>query len=156
MNSKYGSLPAMENTAKTIILRQGSCMPGILSFLAQVYEREIKQKETKEMISSCMPFLLQNEYENDRGGCFPTSIDVDKNNKQEKPGSRLAWCYGDLCIANALIHCGRALNHTDWKTKGIDVALKTTRRGLKVLAAWMPLFVMEQLDWFINTIVFIV
>jgi lantibiotic modifying enzyme len=106
-------------------------MPGILSFLAQVYERGIKQKEISEMISLCMPFLLQNEYDNDLDACFPTSIDLDKNNKEEKPGSRLAWCYGDLCIANALIHCGRALNYTDWKTKGIEVALKTTHRNFE-------------------------
>jgi len=109
-------------------------MPGILSFLVQVYKRGIKQKEIQEMISSCMQFLLQYEYENDLNGCFPTSIDVEKNNKEETQGSRLAWCYGDLCMANALIHCGKALNRIDpiaiaWKKKGIEIALKTTRRN---------------------------
>jgi len=111
-------------------------MPGILSFLAQVYSRGINQREIEEMISSCLPFLLQNEYREDEEYClpagetgFPTSIEVTPINDDQKPSSRLAWCYGDLCMANALIHCGKALQIQKWKNKGIDVALKTTLRS---------------------------
>jgi class I lanthipeptide synthase len=106
-------------------------MPGVLSFLAQTHRRGIKQHEIEEMICSCLPFLLQCEYRNDEEYCFPNSIDVVQQNEKQKPGSRLAWCYGDLCMANALIHCGTALNRNDWKTKGIDVALKTTQRNFE-------------------------
>jgi lantibiotic modifying enzyme len=103
-------------------------LPGILSFLAQVYLREIKQPEIEEMISSCLPFLLQNEYGEDEEYCFPTSIEIEKKHELQKQGSRLAWCYGDLCMANALVHCGRALQNPNWKTHGIDIAIKTTKR----------------------------
>ena len=111
-------------------------MPGILSFLAQVYAGGIKQKETEEMISSCLPFLLQNEYGEDEEYCFPTSIEVAPKDDDQKPGSRLAWCYGDLCMANALVHCGRALKNSNpiaigWKTHGIDIAIKTTKRNFE-------------------------
>ena len=84
-------------------------MPGILSFLAQVNARGIKKQETEEMISSCLPFLLQYEYAEDEEYCFPTSIEVTPTKEDQKPGSRLAWCYGDLCMANTLIHCGNSL-----------------------------------------------
>jgi lantibiotic modifying enzyme len=103
-------------------------MPGVLSFLAQVYSGGIKQKETEEMISSCLPFLLQHEFDEDSVFCFPTSIDVVPKEKEEIAYSRHAWCYGDLCMANALVHCGKALQRDEWKNKGIDVALKTTHR----------------------------
>ena len=106
-------------------------MPGILSFLAQVHVRGIKQQEIDEMISSCLPFLLQNEYGEDEEYCFPTSIDVTPKDDDQKPGSRLAWCYGDLCLANMLIHCGNALQRNDWKNKGLDVAIKTTHRSFE-------------------------
>jgi lantibiotic modifying enzyme len=102
-------------------------MPGILSFLAQVHSRGIRSFRIEEMISTCMPFLLQHEYIDDTVYCFPTSIDVELK-KEEKPLSRHAWCYGDLCMANALIHCGKALRRGDWMNKGIETALKTTRR----------------------------
>lgn len=104
-------------------------MPGILSFLAQVHERGIRQKEIEEMISSCIPYLLQNEHGNDPVYCFPTAIDVQpKEDKEEKISSRLAWCYGDLCVANALIHCSRALKKKDWHHKAIEISLKTAKR----------------------------
>jgi lantibiotic modifying enzyme len=106
-------------------------MPGVLSFLAQVYVRGIKQQEIKEMIFSCMPFLLQHEYENDAEGCFPCSIEIEKEHREQIQGSRLAWCYGDLCMANALVHCGRALHENSWKIKGINLALKTTKRNFE-------------------------
>ncbi len=102
-------------------------MPGILSFLAQVYERDICQKEIREIISEALPFLLKQEY-NDPVYCFPTAVEVEPKQEEEKPGSRLGWCYGDLCMAFALIHCGIALRNEEWKNKGIDVALKTTHR----------------------------
>ncbi len=105
-------------------------MPGILSFLAQVHARGIKKQETEEMISSCLPFLLQYEYAEDEY-CFPNSVEVNPGGNDQKPGSRLAWCYGDLCMANTLIHCGNSLQKIYWKTKGIDVALKTTRRSFE-------------------------
>src|SRR6266513_752734 len=103
-------------------------MPGVLSFLAQVHARGIKQNEIEEMILSCLPFLLQHEFDEDSFFCFPTAIDVVPKEKEEKPYSRHAWCYGDLCMANALIHCGKSLHRNDWKNKGIEVALKTTHR----------------------------
>lgn len=111
-------------------------MPGILSFLAQVHARGIKQQEAEEMISSCLPFLLQYEYPEEEEYCFPSSIEVSPAKEEQKPGSRLAWCYGDLCMANALVHCGKALQDHNpiaigWKTQGINIALKTTKRNFE-------------------------
>lgn len=106
-------------------------MPGVLSFLAQVYARGIKQKEIEELISSCLPFLLQYQFDDDSACSFPTAIDVVPKEKEEEPYSRHAWCYGDLCMANALIHCGQSLQRNDWKNKGMEVALKTTHRSFE-------------------------
>ena len=102
-------------------------LPGLLSFLAQVHQRGIKQNKIEEMLNSALPFLLQYEYSNDPVYCYPSFIDVQPNFEEEH-SSRLAWCYGDLCMANALIHCGKALHNDVWMNKGIEVALKTTQR----------------------------
>lgn len=105
-------------------------MPGVLAFLSRVYALGIKQEEIKEMIKSCIPFLLNHECDVDSVSSFPSSIDVVKKEKKEdeRPYSRLAWCYGDLCVANALIHSGKALQNDMWLKKGIEVALCTTHR----------------------------
>ena len=104
-------------------------MPGVLSFLAQTYGRGIRQQAIDEMISSCLPFLLQYEYTNDTVYCFPPTIDLQP--KKEKLHARLAWCYGDLSMANVLIHCGKALHNENLKNKGVEVALKTMHRTLE-------------------------
>ena len=106
-------------------------MPGVLSFLAQVHARGIKQREIEEMIQSCLSFLLDHEYPDDPVYSFPPAINVVQEGKQGKPYSRLGWCYGDLSMANTLIHCGKALQNDDWWDKGIAVALKTTYRTFK-------------------------
>jgi len=102
-------------------------IPGILSFLSQVYNRGIRQSEIEEMIISSISFILQNEYKESSAFSYPTIIDV-KQNEIKQPYSRLAWCYGDLCISNALIHCGKTLQNKSWQKKGIEIALKTTLR----------------------------
>lgn len=103
-------------------------MPGILSFLAQVYVRGIRQESIRKMIESCLPFILDHEFTGDPVYCFPTGIDVNPSGEKKSNESRLGWCYGDLCMANMLILCGKALDNEDWLTKGINVALKTTQR----------------------------
>lgn len=102
-------------------------MPGVLTFLAQVYTKGIRQNEIKEIISLAVQFLLQHELIDDIY-CFPSALDVIPKQDEEKLNSRLAWCYGDLCMAFALIHCGIAVDNEDWKNKGIEIAEKTTRR----------------------------
>jgi len=106
-------------------------MPGILSFLSQVHQRKIAQQDIEEMISSCLSFLLAHEFKDDPVYSFPYSIDVRSRPDDELTVSRLAWCYGDLCLANTLIHCGRALKRDYWTQRGIEVALKTTRRSFE-------------------------
>jgi len=102
-------------------------MPGVLAFLAQVYSRGIRQQVIPEMMTSAFRFLLPYELTDDTY-CFPTAVEVAEQKKQDAPFSRLGWCYGDLCMAFALLHCGLALENTAWQTKGIDIAIKTTRR----------------------------
>jgi lantibiotic modifying enzyme len=102
-------------------------MPGILSFLAQVHGRGIRQPEIEGLLSSSIDFLLKNENPAEAYCCFPKYIYL-KPGTVDEPYSRLAWCYGDLCVANALIHCGVSLQNEGWKAKGIEVALKTTLR----------------------------
>jgi lantibiotic biosynthesis protein len=106
-------------------------MPGVLSFLAQVHAKGIRQQEIEDMIQTCLSFLLDHEYKDDPDYSFPSAINIAQKGRLTKPYSRLGWCYGDLCMANTLIHSGKALQRDDWYEKGISVALKTTQRNLE-------------------------
>ncbi|MBL0095725.1 MAG: lanthionine synthetase C family protein [Bacteroidetes bacterium] len=106
-------------------------MPGIISFLAQVYERGIKQAEIKEMLENSIPYLLENEFEPENACRYPFSIDVKNPAVPIAKFSRLGWCYGDLSLALMLIHSGRALKNAAWTDKGLDIALLTTKRNFE-------------------------
>lgn len=102
-------------------------MPGILSFLAQVYTLDIRTAVIKELMESCLTYLLSYHNENSNSYfSFPRCIELGHEEGPKALPSRHAWCYGDLCMANTLIHCGQSLGREDWKEMGIDLALKTT------------------------------
>lgn len=42
--------------------------------------------------------------------------------------ARVAWCYGDLGIAIALLNASRAVGHTDWEHEAIEVGKCAARR----------------------------
>jgi lantibiotic modifying enzyme len=100
-------------------------MPGLLSFLAQVYTLGIRRTVIEELIPSCFSFLFGHYQERGEWYGFPGSIEL-KPEPRPLP-SRNGWCYGDLGMANALIHCGRALAREDWVELGVRIALKTTQ-----------------------------
>lgn len=104
-------------------------MPGLLSFLAQVYELGIRQDAITAMTNACLSFLLTHRNGSQRWQSFPGAIEVkpdpEEGNRKVLP-ARHGWCYGDLGMAAALIHCGRSLNRKDWYDTGIDIALTTT------------------------------
>ena len=111
-------------------------MPGVLSFLAQVYARGIKQKEIEEMISSCLPFLLQHEFDEDSVCCFPTAIDVVPERKILKK-TILTPClvlwrsvYGQCSYSLRQSFASQPPDGYRWKNKGIEVALKTTLQNI--------------------------
>jgi lantibiotic biosynthesis protein len=103
-------------------------MPGLLSFLAQVYALGIRQAAIAAIIPSCLSFLLAHCHEKEKWYQFPGSIETAPT-PEGRPNllpSRHGWCYGDLGIANALIHCGKALDRDGWTRMGVDIALQTT------------------------------
>jgi hypothetical protein len=45
--------------------------------------------------------------------------------------ARVAWCYGDLGIAIALLNAARAVGHTNWEREAIDVGKCAARRTVE-------------------------
>lgn len=103
-------------------------MPGIISFLASVFTLNICQTEINEIVPSCIDYIIQHRNKNGTGSLFPSSVSMNTSSARGRV-SRLGWCYGDLCIANALIAWGRACNQFYFIETGIDIALQTLTRN---------------------------
>jgi len=100
-------------------------IPGIISFLAKAYQNEILPEVSRSLLEQSVEWLIQQELKS-YSGRFPLLM---IEGVEENPQTRLAWCYGDLCVVVALMHAAKGLNRDEWKHKAIEIALKTTQQS---------------------------
>jgi len=99
-------------------------IPGVIAVLAQFCQRGLERDRAGEVLDSALRRLLDGSPRRARGrftSWQPT----------EYPASpRLAWCYGDLGVAAALLGAGMAIGHDEARAAGLEVALDCAGRGL--------------------------
>lgn len=103
----------------------------ILSMLTRHSNQSEKIKATIRLILIYFDHAYENDFSVHGGNsCFPTSIDENYPLAHEinrlNYKSRLAWCYGDLGIAYALICAGECLHDNTIIERGLQTALRTT------------------------------
>lgn len=99
--------------------------PGVIALLGAVCVArstpEATRRKARETIGRAVPWLLAQELSAARGGGFPYSAGATTP-------ARLAWCYGDLGVAHALLAASRALNEPSWHREALRIAVATTHR----------------------------
>lgn len=103
-------------------------LPSILSFFNKLYTIDKFKDVTKVNILKLSDFILNNKLEqsNKLGAIFPSYLyGTDYKNTVE---SRLAWCYGDLGIANVIWNSGKILNNELLKSEAIEIFKHSSQR----------------------------
>jgi len=102
-------------------------MSSIVIFLARVVRSGMLNEKIIKMLSGIVDYVLSQEKDfSQLGSAFPNYIVLDSPKDVSK--SRLAWCYGDLGIGMALWQAGKAMEKTEWKDKGLEILLQSTKR----------------------------
>lgn len=78
-------------------------VPGIVAFCARCVDADIEPMRARELMNGAVEFLLDAEPPNERGR-FP-AWHTDREASGDR--ARLAWCYGDLGVAAALLAAAR-------------------------------------------------
>jgi lantibiotic biosynthesis protein len=100
-------------------------LPSVIVILTQIYQSNvINSNKIKPLIISALSHLLSYK-NNNEDSLFPTKF---KEKERIIYDSRLAWCYGDLCIAIAFVAAGQVLNDKYLLKNGIDIATHTLKR----------------------------
>ncbi|WP_321279875.1 lanthionine synthetase C family protein [Marinifilum fragile] len=100
-------------------------LASIIVFLSKVYSAGIVRDKTGELLSGAVKYLLNQQQDTSENiSNFPSYVCETEPSSY----SRLAWCYGDLGIGTALYVAGLNANNEDWKEKGIEVVLHSTKR----------------------------
>lgn len=95
---------------------------GVITFLARMCRIEPFQARARELLDGALEFLRAQRLPIGAGSVFPSV---------EEPAprpSRLAWCYGDLGIAIALLAAARATGQPALEREAHEVALAAARR----------------------------
>jgi lantibiotic biosynthesis protein len=108
-------------------------MPGLISFLSQVYAAGINTTIIAPKVNSCIQYLLSCQNPAGEHSQFPSYL-FPVENDADAGMSRLGWCYGDLGMAFALIHWGKASQQPSLVEKGIQIGLETTKRTTETAA----------------------
>ena len=99
-------------------------LPGIIAFLGHAAARGVAGDQATALLHELVPWLLSQRLGPDSISCFPECV---------APGvarpARLAWCYGDLGIAIALLAAARGAGRRDWAALARVIALAAAARS---------------------------
>ena len=80
----------------------------------------------KQMLEGAVQYLLSNRVDVDKLGCWFASSSIECDGVPHR--SRLAWCYGDLGVATALLEAGNTLHDSSVRDIATQVLLYSAKR----------------------------
>lgn len=93
-------------------------VPGVVGWLAEVVAAGVAPEQARRLLTGAVEWVLAQKLPPDKGSVFPYSVA-----RGLEPGpSRLAWCYGDLGIAAALLAAARAAGEPAWEREALEAA----------------------------------
>ncbi len=99
-------------------------IPGVLALLAAAAGGEADAGGMRELAAEGVEWLLAQELPAAAAARFPGLI----GDGTAAQGSPLAWCYGDLGLAAALLAIARRLGHEGWDRAAVRIALAAAGR----------------------------
>jgi lantibiotic biosynthesis protein len=99
-------------------------MPGIVSFLC-----DCKSEKARRLIEKALDWLLAIE----QPGLFSFPTAFNLSNSDQIVESRLAWCYGDLCVAFALYKGAKYLKNDKYSRAATRIVQKSINRDFRAV-----------------------
>lgn len=98
---------------------------GVIALLAQICALDCAVTKARPLLDGAVAWLLAQTLPAGARSQFPTWVQPDG----QRPPSRLAWCYGDLGIAVALLRAARLVNEPTWEATARQLARATAQRA---------------------------
>ncbi|NOT58706.1 MAG: lanthionine synthetase C family protein [Acidobacteria bacterium] len=92
-------------------------VPGVIAFLARACGVAAVSKTAHALLEDAVRWMLAHAGEADGVPFFPNWVapEVDRHR------SRVAWCYGDLGAALALLYAARCVGRPDWEAQALPI-----------------------------------
>jgi class I lanthipeptide synthase len=99
-------------------------IPGVVPLLAAACRAGVAADLARPLLADAMAWLLARRVAPEQGYRFPHMFHPDA---QPYP-SRIAWCYGDVGVAAALLAAARAAGEPEWERAAVAAALCAAER----------------------------
>lgn len=103
-------------------------VPGVIGLLGEVCSLDVESEKAWVLLEGAVKWLLLQAGPAKMTSMYPNWIALGSARSTR---SRLAWCYGDLGIAVALLGAARRVNQTKWASAAVQLARKAARRPLE-------------------------
>lgn len=101
-------------------------VPGVIAILGQACARGIAEEKARPLLDGAVRWLLAQKNREEIGFCFRTVVLREEDRLRP---SRVAWCYGDLGIALALLWAARSVGESAWEAEALDIARHAALRA---------------------------
>ena len=98
---------------------------GVIALLSQLCALDCAAAHARPLLEGAVAWLLAQQLPATAPSRFPTWVQPDG----VRPPSRLAWCYGDLGIAVALLRAARLVQEPTWEAAASQLAQATAQRA---------------------------
>lgn len=98
-------------------------VPGVLPVLAGACAAGL---DARELLDGAVAWVLAQRLPEEGDASFPYTVTEEVDPKP----TRLAWCYGDLGIAVALLAAARMVGEESWEREAVAIGRKAARRRL--------------------------
>lgn len=105
-------------------------VPGVIALLAQICSQGIALGSAQPLLNRAVSWLLSQEVTAPGAEGFPSTLWPDGRSTARGP-ARVAWCYGDLGIATALLWAARSVQESNWEREAIRIATRAAELPLE-------------------------
>ena len=99
-------------------------VPGVIALLGEACAAGVARDKARPLLDGAVAWLLSQKLTNDAKSSFPSW--AAPGIKQDS--SRLAWCYGDLGLAAALLCAARCVGQSIWEGEALEIARQAAER----------------------------
>ncbi|MEI7597134.1 MAG: lanthionine synthetase C family protein [Bacteroidota bacterium] len=119
-----------EDPIKVFNLSLSHGISSIIAILSKFVIDDIFIDKSKYLLTGSIKYLLNQKIENEKSVFFPNYIELDGTYSNQ---NRMAWCYGDLGVANSIYMAGLALNRRDLIDFSINIfsVIGEARKGIE-------------------------
>lgn len=100
-------------------------VPGVVAFLGLAHRAGVEQDRTRRLLDGAVRWVLAQELDQSTHAFSSWVIP----GADDRTPSRLAWCYGHLGLALALLVAARSISSKDWEDRALAILKAAAKRS---------------------------